>query len=167
MIRLLVVLSVLAGLAACVMPLYRQTVGKVAFNVSVLNLWQGPDAWREQVGEDAMPADKANDEKISQDLHDVKLLFTGFVAGPAVLVLLFLLLGLRRFGRGLGVLVLLAGLAGLGCWAILEAAIDKVVKEHPEAVLEKGTGLMLLAVCGALAALGGLVALIKPDPKVA
>lgn len=163
--RFLVFLAVASGLAACVMPLWRQSFGDKAIKVSVMNMWQGPEAWREQVGEKSTAETKADDEQVNESIRGVKVMFTAFVAGPALLLLLVLLFGLKGMGRGLGVLALLIGLAGVGAWALLRYGIDEAAKKSPEWTLEQGLGLWLLLACGALGALAGLAALVKPDPR--
>ncbi|MBI5499177.1 MAG: hypothetical protein HY907_02970 [Deltaproteobacteria bacterium] len=82
---------------------------------------------------------------------------------PCAFFVLFGGLGLlRRYGRLLGVGTLIFGLMGLGFWALLRAAAKESGVED-----SLGSGVSMLLVSYLLGTLGGLVALIKPEPKVA
>ncbi|MBI5490725.1 MAG: hypothetical protein HY905_25550 [Deltaproteobacteria bacterium] len=82
---------------------------------------------------------------------------------PCAFFVLFGALGLlRRYGRLLGVGTLIFGLIGLGIWALLRAAAKETGVED-----SLGSGVTMLMVSYVLATLGGLVALIKPEPKKA
>jgi hypothetical protein len=82
-------------------------------------------------------------------------------AAPQLIASLFgATLGRKRFGRGLGTLHLLFGLAALG--------LDSMFTEGKtgEDIAELGTGFYLAAVSGLLVLVAGVIGLVKPDPKV-
>ncbi len=83
----------------------------------------------------------------------------GFIfIGPAMFsALLGVLLGRNGFGRGLGALNLLFGLATVGMMSILYT--------EPRQGVDIGLGAHCALGAGALATLAGLVGLVKPDRK--
>lgn len=165
--RLLVLLAGLCGLAAVAFPLFEvKAIGSDAsLAVSTLNVWQGADSLRDRVkGTDV----KLTDEqvaKMDEGLQKAKVVFMLLVGGPGALLLLWALMGMSRFGRGLGTLALLTGLVGLGCWGLLRTALDEAAKKGEGYTTTQGLAVTLLLACGAVGALGGLMALFKPDPK--
>ena len=76
---------------------------------------------------------------------------------PIVFILLFGLLGLKRFGRGKAVGALIFSLIGLGGWSILNAATNEAA--------QAGIGLTFLMLACLLGAIGGLIGAIKPEAK--
>lgn len=71
--------------------------------------------------------------------------------------LLSVLFGMKRFGRGLGVLNLLFGAASVGLMWMVYSRVDTGVT--------MGMGSHAAMAAGILATLAGLGGLIKPDPK--
>ena len=69
--------------------------------------------------------------------------------------------GRSGFRRGLGVLHLLFGLAGLGLLAMFTEG-----KTEPGSLVELGTGFYLGATSAFLVLVAGIIGLVKPDPKV-
>jgi len=86
---------------------------------------------------------------------------------PPALLLLFGLAGIlrRRFGRILGFLSLLGGLASIGTWLGLHFGIEVALRQselkHTQIALMFGAHLLIVA--GAAGVLAGLGALIAPD----
>ncbi len=80
-----------------------------------------------------------------------------FIAPQALAALFGATLGRSRFGRGLGVLHLLLGLAGTGLVAMLFA--------EPRTGVTFGLGTYAALASGVLVVLAGLIGLISPDPK--
>jgi hypothetical protein len=80
-----------------------------------------------------------------------------FVAPQSLAALFGATLGRKRFGRGLGVLHLLLGLAGAGLCGMLFS--------EPRSGVALGMGTYAALAAGILVVIAGLVGLIKPDPK--
>lgn len=93
---------------------------------------------------------------LAGDVHEIKLAI--FMAPALLGALLGGLLGLKRFGRGLGIAVFIFGLMGLGMWALTNSAIA----EHEQTAK---LGMHLFLGCAALTSIAGLVGIIKPEPK--
>ena len=82
---------------------------------------------------------------------------------PCLMFALFGGLGMiRRYGRLLGAGTLIFGLIGLGIYALLTAAAKETGTQDA-----LGSGVTALLISYILGTLGGLVALIKPEPRVA
>lgn len=114
------------------------------------------------LGADKAPAAAAAMKEANDMLDSIKM-FLLIPVAPAIFLLLFGLLGLKgAFGRGLGAGSLLFGLVALAIWGLLSAALGEVDGE-----VSGGLGLTLLMACGALGAVGGLLALIKPERRAA
>jgi hypothetical protein len=96
------------------------------------------------------------------DVGAMKGIVIGMFA-PGFLLLLIGLVNLKRgkFQRLGGFFTLLLGMVGLGIGMIFQAAADEVSKDAGQSI--GGVGISLMLAGGALAALGGLLALIKPD----
>jgi hypothetical protein len=117
-------------------------------------------------------ADKYLPESVRSARRDVRLVseasrWAALAYAPAALLALFGLIGVlrRRFGRALGTLALLAGLASIGAWLGLRFGIRFALAE---ADLQKTQvalmfGAHLLLVAGAAGVLAGIGALARPD----
>lgn len=165
MARLLVLLAGLCGVGAFVMPLFtvQVTEGDASLAVSTLNILQGAESLRDRVkGTDVKMTDAQVDD-MDEGLQKAKTTFLLLVGGPGALLLLFALLGMGRFGRGLALLSLLVGLAGVGCWALLRTALDEAAKKGDGYTTTPGLAVTLLLATGALGALGGLIGLLRPE----
>lgn len=104
----------------------------------------------------------ANDLLTAQMQELKGILMVPFVA-PLLLVIFFLI-GRKRFGRGLGIGSILIALLALGVVAMVDAAAASGSK--PGVHLSTGMGLTMIRVCGVMGLLGGLLATIKPERKV-
>jgi hypothetical protein len=88
-----------------------------------------------------------------ENLKEITTFIIVVYAVPALLLLLGALGFLRqRFGRGIGFLCLLLGVGVLGIGALLTSAAEGT----------SGSGVTLLIPAGAAAAVGALIALVKP-----
>ena len=96
-------------------------------------------------------------ETVNRVVQDMRIIVLVSFA-PAVMCALFGLIGMLKgsFARGLGAGALLFGLLTFGVWFVLNTAAA-------DAGARAGIGMWLLMVAGAAGAIGGLIALIKPD----
>lgn len=117
-------------------------------------------------------ADKYLPESVRSTRRDVRLIseaasWAALAYAPAALLALFGLIGIlrRRFGRALGTLALLAGLASIATWlglrfgirfALAQSDLDKT-----QVTLMFGAHLLLVA--GAAGVIAGIGALARPD----
>ena len=164
------------GLVAFFLPLLH--VKEVGAKVSAFDVIKGLDKLKagadEVKGKADEELDKAGKEgkevkaklaqahKDAKDAADVATWIFLVPFAPAAFFVLFGLLGLKRFGRGLGFGTLFFGLVGIAIWALINQAAAEVGVQDAT-----GSALPALAVSYFGAALFGLVALIKPEPKVA
>lgn len=137
------------------------------YTFSVIQLMQGAEGIKDVVAEKVPEANlvsAADTEELGKAIDALKgMLLIPFV--PTALFLLIALLGLRRFGRGLGVLSLLVGLLALAGWAILDAAMSAASEEGTEAAFELGFTMLLVGAL--LGIVGGIAGIAKPQPKPA
>lgn len=137
------------------------------YTFSVVGLMQGADGIKDVVAEKVPEANlvsEADLAELGKAMEAIKpLLLIPFV--PTVFFLLITLVGLRRFGRGLGVSSLLVGLVALGGWAILNAGMSAANDEGAKAAF--GLGFTLLLVGALLGLFGGIMGIAKPQPKPA
>ncbi|MCA9707615.1 MAG: hypothetical protein KDK70_17330, partial [Myxococcales bacterium] len=149
--KYLVIGAVLAGVIAFFLPFLVMQgpsptgEGKTTYSFSVMKMMQGVEGLKDVVAEQA-PEAKAVDTPELKDMEEAfdkmkTVLLIPFV--PTGLFLLFVLIGMKRFGRGLGVLSLLVGLLGLGLWAIVNAAASEA-GDGGEVAL--GTGFTVLLI---------------------
>jgi hypothetical protein len=128
-------------------------------SLTPFQLVQGSDAIATKTDSAARPASDtaAIDGIVSEALSTMRVLVLA-AFGPAALCALFGLIGVarRRFGRGLGLGAMLFGAIGLAVWWVIDAAIE-------EAGTGKGIAMWLLLGSSVGAALGGLLALLRPD----
>lgn len=163
-----------AGLVGFFLPMITVDQQGVQVSLSAMTLVSGAEKALEEAANQAgdqvgaSDKDKADAKKMAKSIKGTegakevteamqKLVLIMFA--PTILLLIVTLVSLKRYGRGIAVLALLAGIAGIGLWAIASGAVDG----------QKGGGLgfgmTLVMVGGALGALGGLMGLIKPEPK--
>jgi hypothetical protein len=83
------------------------------------------------------------------------------MAPPTVAALFGATLGRRHFGRSLGALHLVLGVAGVAL--CLRIFLDRLVQAG---MVEAGMGTCAAAAAAVLALIAGLIGLIKPDPGV-
>ena len=69
----------------------------------------------------------------------------------------------RRIGRFAGFIALVSGAAGIGVWALFSSVMADSESKTVDYTTGLGIGLHLILVCGALSAIAGLGALVKPD----
>ena len=167
--KFIVLAGGLLGIIGFFLPFISAQIEGKELGVSAFQVIKGIDL-AEEVADEAAAAAKAENaaaagevDKARSDFQDVLGKIKAFlyaVYAPALLMLLFGILGAvkHRFGRGVGVLSLLLGLLTLGVWALLSAAAGEAGGEA-----KLGLGAQLLLATGIGGALGGLVATIKPD----
>ena len=165
--------ALLAGILAFFLPFISMQGpgpdGKpTEYTFSVMNLMQGAEGIKDAVAEkvpEASLVSEADTKKLGEAMDAVKaVLLIPFV--PTAFFLLITLIGLRRFGRGLGVFALLVGLVALGGWALLDAAMDAAnAEDGVQAELQ--IGFTLLLVGALLGIIGGIMGIAKPQPKAA
>ncbi|MEM9463429.1 MAG: hypothetical protein AAGF11_55325 [Myxococcota bacterium] len=167
----LVIAALLSGILAFFVPFL--TVkgpgpggGQTDYTLSAMQMMQGFEGFKAAMVDKAPELENVDPAamKGAEDLLDKlrTLVMIPFV--PTAFFLLITLPGLRRFGRGLGVFSLLVGFIALGGWALLDAAMAEA-GEDGKAAFE--IGFTMLMVGGVLGTLGGLMGLIKPQPKSA
>jgi hypothetical protein len=101
---------------------------------------------------------------VEKQVDKVKAVLLVFFA-PVVFILLFGLLGLKRFGRGKAIGALIFSLIALGGYAMLGGAIDQAAGVKGDGGMGAGVGLIFLMLAGLLGTVGGLMGIIKPEPK--
>jgi hypothetical protein len=137
------------------------------YTFSVMKLMQGAEGIKDAVAEKVPEASMVSEEdtkKLGEAMDALKgMLLIPFV--PTAFFLLITLLGLKRFGRGLGVFSLLVGLVALAGWALLNAAMGAANEEDVQAEFQIGFTMLLI---GALfGIIGGIMGIAKPQPKAA
>lgn len=163
--------ALLAGILAFFLPFVSMQgpgpEGNTEYTFSVMTLMQGAEGIKGAVAEkvpEASMVSEAQTKKLGEAMDALKsMLLIPFV--PTVLFLVITLIGLRRFGRGLGVSSLLVGLVALGGWAILNAGMAAANEGGTEATFEIGFTLLLIGAL--LGTLGGIMGIAKPQPKTA
>jgi hypothetical protein len=161
------------GLIGFFLPMISVVQSGVTVELSAMTLVSGADKALEEAAKQAgdqvgaSDKDKAEAKQMAKSVKGTegakevtaamqKLVLVMFA--PTILLLLVSLIALKRYGRLLAVLALLAGIAGVGLWAIASGAV-----EGDKGGL--GLGMTLVMAGGALGALGGIMGLIKPEPK--
>lgn len=169
------------GVISFFMPL--MAVEGVKDTVSAMQIVKGLDTLKDAAEKGKDMADSVDTSGMGDDAAEAK---KGIKAGadtaskaataatiivllPFIICALFILfgvLGLKRFGRGLGIgTFLLAIVAGM-VWMLLKAAADKVA-EMGGVDSATGSGMTMLMLAVGLALVGGLLAIIKPEKKAA
>ncbi|MCH9684181.1 MAG: hypothetical protein K0V04_22300 [Deltaproteobacteria bacterium] len=164
--------AALAGILAFFLPFFSITAsalggGEADYSISVMQLMQGAEGLKAVVAEQAPQAnlvDTAQMGELTEALDKLKgILMIPFV--PTVLFVLISLIGIKRFGRGLGVFSLIVGIIGVGGWLLLSAGISAAAEEDGK--FAAAIGLTLLGVGAGLGTLGGILGIAKPQPKTA
>lgn len=169
--KFIVLVGGIVGLIAFFLPAINVTHQGKTVGVSAMQLVAGLDLAKDAVDKAESPdvgglgAGELSKAKAdaSSEISKVK----GFVLGLFAPALLLVIIGgvgamRRRFGRGLGSLSLLLGLISLALGALIMSVASEGGKEAGA-----GIAITLLVVTGAAGALGGLMALIKPDRGMA
>lgn len=165
--------AVAAGVAGFFLPLVVADHNGISVSLSPLTLLSGAEEALAATTHQAADQLGANEEQraeadaaaqaaitaeglkgVTEAMRD--LVFMLFA--PTALLLLVSLFSLKRYGRGLASLALLGGLVAVGLWSIVSS-------QAQSAQVSLGLGLTLVVVGGGLGTLGGLVGLIKPEPK--
>ena len=161
--RILVVLALATGVAAFFLPvlsfeLSHIGLGNDSVDMSMLQLSQGAKGLESALGGIEVPVDARSEVDSTLGKVQVAMMIP---FAPTVLFLLIMIFGLKRFGRGLGVTSLLAGLLAIGGWALVNAAMA----EAPAGQVELGFAMTLVLVGGGLGVLGGIVGIAAPQPR--
>ncbi len=164
--------ALLAGILAFFLPFFSMEGptadgGKTTYTFAVMDLMKGAEGLTDVIAEES-PEVKALPEedvkKLGAVIEGIKaVLMIPFI--PTAFFLLITLIGLKRFGRGLGVFSLLIGLVGLAGWALLNAAMSVAAEEGTPA--EFKIGFTMLLVGSLLGTFGGIMGIAKPQPKAA
>jgi hypothetical protein len=171
--KLLVWAAVAAGVAGFFMPLVVAERDGVTVSLSALTLVSGAQealasatqqasdqmgATEEQAAQADALVQAANTPAGLQSVTDAMRSLALVLFAPTILLLLVALFGLKRYGRGLAAVALVAGVAAVGLWSVVSGQAGQT------AGVSLGLGLTLILAGGGLGALGGL---IKPEPKAA
>ncbi len=113
----------------------------------------------------ALPPGVTLGQPIPKDVTSSKLNeLSGYLLipwGPTALFLLFFLIGIGRFGRGLGVMSFVIGLVGVGGWFVLQSSFEQAVAGAQPVV--PGLGFTLILVGAIVGGVGGLAAVAAPQ----
>ncbi len=154
----------LIGLLAFFLPLIAVEKSGVEGKLSAYTIVKGIDKAQDIVGsaatgsaDEEQAVDEANDA-----LSDVKAVVLAIFV-PALLLAIMggIAVARRRIGRGFGIMSLLVGLLGLAIWAILNSAATA-----PSGESAAGIGMHMLMLTGLGGIVGGIIAKIKPEPKL-
>jgi hypothetical protein len=163
----LVLLGGLCGLVAFFLPFMVVPVEGTTVGVSMFHFMKGEAGLEEAFGKKAeTEGDREALREASDAFEKDKGLFLAFYAPAALLVLLGLVGLVSRFGRGLGLIAMLAGIIGFGGWLLIHTALGEAAKEQARGMTE-GLGVTLLLVSASLGCLGALMALARPEPRAA
>ena len=168
--KYLVIGAVLAGAIAFFLPLLVFTTdsvkgsGSVEHPVSMMAMMQGVEGLKNAMAEQESEigaVDTSAMKEMEKTFDEVKtILLIPFV--PVGLFLLIVLIGIKRFGRGLGVFALIVGLISLALWALVNGVLSEA---GPDAKATLGSGFTLLLVSYLLGTVGGIMGIVKPQPK--
>ena len=184
--KYLVIGALLSGIIALFLPFF--TVKRTApggeqahYSFSAIQVMQGVEGVKAAVEEQAPEreggeavskgveeqapeqedGEAAASKGVEEQLGDLEtLVMIPFI--PTAVFLLITLVGIKRFGRGLGMLSLLVGLVALTGWASLNAGMAKA-GDGGQAAFE--IGFTMLMVGSVLGTLGGIMGLVQPQPK--
>jgi hypothetical protein len=169
--KYLVIGALLAGILAFFLPFLEVQApgpsgGNETYSLSAMQVMQGAEGIKNAVAEKAPEANAvdASAMKGVEDMMDTLKTAMMIPFVPTGLFLLITLLGIKRFGRGLGVFSLIVGLIALAGWALLSAAMSEAGDDGKAAF---GIGFTLLMVGGLLGTAGGIAGIAKPQPKEA
>lgn len=157
--KLIVLVGGLLGILAFFLPMVSVTRDHRTVTLSAFQVVRGIDAVDHELDTSDVSTASLDDRA---KLHEARGSINGIVLAvfaPALLLAVIGGLGVmrKRFGRGAGTLALLLGAIGLGIGAILKSAAEG----------DGGIGLTLLLVTGVAGAIGGLMALVKPERAAA
>ncbi len=154
-------------------PMLELRQGRAAVELSARQLSFGFEK-QHSILERELPqlAEKYLPASVRSTRRDVRLIseasrWAALAYAPAALIALLGLIGIlrRRFGRALGTLALLSGLASIGAWLGLHFGIRFALSQsdldQTQVTLMFGAHLLLVA--GAAGVIAGIGALIKPD----
>lgn len=172
--KILVLVGGVLGIASFFMPYFTAHDSRTDSDISISPYvaFSGVDSIQDvaegaavdaaaELGADKAASVQSNMAEVNEMLDSIKT-FLLIPIAPAIFLILFGALGMKgRFGRGLGAGSLIFGILGLGIWALLNAALGEAED------INAGLGLTILMASGALGLLGGLMGLIKPEPKTA
>lgn len=162
--------ALLAGILAFFLPFFsmegpKADGSKTTYTFSVMELMQGAEGLKDVIAEESPEVNAIPEEdlkKLGEVIDGIKgVLMIPFI--PTGFFLLITLIGLKRFGRGLGVFSLLVGLLALGGWAILNAAMGVAAEEGTPAEFQIGFTMLLIGAL--LGTFGGVMGIAKPQPK--
>lgn len=159
--KFLVLAGGILGILAFFLPMVTVHRSGYTGSASAFQIIKGLEVASQAVNSDEVRAAAMNPEAVQSASEGVDAM-KGIVMAifvPAILLAAIGALGVakRRFGRVAGTFSFLFGLIGLGIGALL----------HSAAGSDGGVGLTLLLATGALGAVGGLLALIKPERQLA
>lgn len=153
----------LIGLLAFFMPLIAVEKSGVEGKLSAFTIVKGIDTAQDVVGAAGQGMDDTKAvAEANEALSSVKMVvlaifvpafFLALMGGVAVMR--------RRIGRGFGILSLLFGIIGLAIWSVIDSAATA-----PDGESAAGMGMHMLMLTGLGGIVGGIIATIKPEPKV-
>lgn len=157
----------LIGLIAFFMPLISVSKAGITGKLSAYRIIKGIDSAKDVVGKAGKGWNAEGEKAAVAEANKALSVIRGIVLAvfsPAFFLLVFGGVGALRksFGRGLAIPSFIIALLGLGIASLLTAAASA---DGGGSVA--GSGLYLLVVSCLTGALGALVAIIKPDRKVA
>lgn len=168
--KFIVLVGGIVGLIAFFLPAIKVTHQGQTVGVSAMQMVAGLDLAKDAVDKAKAPdvagADGGELKKVKADASSEISKVKGIVMGLFAPALLLVIIGgvgamRRRFGRGLGSLSLLLGLISLAIGALIMSAASE------GGDTSAGIAITMLVVTGIAGALGGLMALIKPDRGMA
>jgi hypothetical protein len=168
--KFIVLVGGILGLIAFFLPAVNVTTERGKVGVSAMQLVAGLDLAKSAVDEAAVTPDTADAAAFSKARGDTSAEISkikGFVLALFAPALLLVLLGgvgamRRKFGRGFGAMSLLLGLISLALGALIMSVASEGGSETGA-----GIAITLLVVTGIAGAIGGLLALVKPDRGLA
>ncbi|MCC6524798.1 MAG: hypothetical protein IT373_19235 [Polyangiaceae bacterium] len=170
--KLIVLIAGLAGIAGFFVPVVAVDHGTIHAELSAFQLVEGMDAIQAAAGvargrNELPPEAREAVVSIDENLARYRSAILGFFAPALLLVALAVLGAFTRFGRVLGLLAMLVGLAAAAGWGLLAhaATTDEVARTAQKYGARAGIAVWVMIGSGALGLLGGLFALVKPEPR--
>ena len=166
-IKFLVLAAGVVGVVAFFLPLVAVTHNGVSGTLSARQMVFGVSSLEDLSAAGKLARGSAEEKQALEQLEQARKKLWPVAVGlfaPAVLLTLFGLIGAvrGRFARALGTGALLSGLGGIAVWVLLDTVANEAANELGTGDT-RGVGMWLLMVCGFAGAIGGLLALIKPD----